>query len=179
MIETAIELMRAYGLSGTGINDIVRESGAPKGSVYHFFPEGKVQIACESLAVYAERVEAFVDAALRRRKAGPDKVRALFEAFAQRVEEGSFLRSCAVGAASLDLDADMEPIRVVAAAALSRWIDTIAVHFDLGSRADTRSFAGLLMTAIEGAYVRCRAERSGAPFREAGRWLAPLAALPG
>ena len=41
MLETAIDLMRGFGLSGAGINDLVRESGAPKGSVYHFFPGGK------------------------------------------------------------------------------------------------------------------------------------------
>jgi len=33
----------------------------------------------------------------------------------------------------------------------------------------------LVLTAIEGAYIRCRAERSSRPFREAGAWLSSLA----
>jgi TetR/AcrR family transcriptional repressor of lmrAB and yxaGH operons len=37
LLEAALELMRESGLSGAGINEIVRESGAPKGSVYYFF----------------------------------------------------------------------------------------------------------------------------------------------
>jgi TetR/AcrR family transcriptional regulator, lmrAB and yxaGH operons repressor len=49
MIEAAIELMRGSGLSGAGINEIVRESAAPKGSVYHFFPNGKQQVVTEAL----------------------------------------------------------------------------------------------------------------------------------
>ena len=71
MIDSTIELMRGYGLSGAGINDIVRDSGAPKGSVYHFFPDGKLQIATEALVVYSARVQQFIDqAAGRQGRAG-------------------------------------------------------------------------------------------------------------
>lgn len=171
MIETAIDLMRAYGLSGTGINDIVRESGAPKGSVYHFFPGGKAQIAAESLSVYGDRVGEFMDRALSSQIRQDQKVCALFDAFAVRVEEGRFLRSCAVGAVSLDLDETLEEIRAVVRSSLDQWVGVLTRHFDLGSPAESRSFAGLLLTAIEGAYIRCRAEQSSAPFRDAGRWI--------
>lgn len=47
MLEAAISLMRGSGLSGAGINEIVRESGAPKGSVYYFFPDGKLALVSE------------------------------------------------------------------------------------------------------------------------------------
>ena len=176
MIEATIALMRGSGLSGAGINDIVRESGAPKGSVYHYFPGGKVQIATEALAVYSERVMVFIEQALGRKRLPATKVRALFDAFARRVEEGNYRKSCAVGTVSLDLDADLENLRVALAAAFADWAALIARHFDLGDVQRTKSFAGLVLTAIEGAYVRCRAERSSRPFKEAGAWLAELVA---
>jgi TetR/AcrR family transcriptional repressor of lmrAB and yxaGH operons len=175
MLEAAIALMRRAGLSGAGINEVVRESGAPKGSVYHFFPQGKLALAAEALAIYAQRVRDFIDAALAGRTAPEDKVRALFAAFARRVEDGGYRESCAVGAVSLDLDAGVEGLRPVLADALAEWTETVAAHFDLGDAKRTRAFAGLVMTAIEGAYVRCRAERSRRPFVEAGEWLAELA----
>lgn len=178
MLETTIDLMRAHGLSGTGINDIVRDSGAPKGSVYHFFPQGKLQIAGEALAIYTARVQAFLRAALSSRAEAGAKVQALFEAFARRVEEGAFQRSCAAGAVSLDLAEGLEPVREQAQAAFAAWTAEIASHFDLGDRARTHAFAGLLLTAVEGAYVRSRAEHSAQAFREAGRWLAQLVAHP-
>jgi TetR/AcrR family transcriptional repressor of lmrAB and yxaGH operons len=174
MIEATIALMRGSGFSGAGINDIVRESGAPKGSVYHYFPNGKVQIATEALAAYSQRVMVFIDRALAKKRLPSTKVRALFDAFAQRVEEGDYRKSCAVGTVSLDLDADLENLRVVLGAAFADWATLIARHFDLGDVQRTKSFAGLLLTAIEGAYVRCRAERSSRPFKEAGVWLAEL-----
>jgi TetR/AcrR family transcriptional repressor of lmrAB and yxaGH operons len=175
MIEASIALMRESGLSGAGINEIVRASGAPKGSVYHFFPAGKQQIAAEALDLYAERVQAFIEAALASRSAPADKVRALFEAFARRAEEGAFCKSCAVGTVSLDLDDEVAGLRQVLERSLDLWIGQIAVHFDFGDARRARSFAGLLMTAIEGAYIRARAEASSRAFREAGNWLAALA----
>lgn len=175
MIEAAIALMRESGLSGAGINEIVRESGAPKGSVYHFFPAGKQQIAAEALDLYAGRVQAFIEAALASRGTPHDKVKALFDAFAKRAEDGGFRSSCAVGAVSLDLDGDVAGLREVLAAALDAWSAQIATHFDRGDARRARSFAGLLLTSIEGAYVRARAEASSRAFREAGAWLAALA----
>ena len=175
MIEATIELMRGSGLSGAGINEIVRESEAPKGSVYHFFPAGKQQIVSEALADYSGRVLQFIDAALSSRRLPAQKVRALFDAFARRVEAGQYRRSCAFGAVCLDLDADLDDLRIVVADAFDDWQVLIARHFDLGDASRTRSFAGLVLTAIEGAYIRARAERSSRPFREAGAWLAELA----
>ena len=175
MIEATIELMRSSGLSGAGINEIVRESAAPKGSVYHFFPAGKQQIVSEALVDYAGRVQQFIDAALSSRREPEQKVRALFDVFAERVEAGQFRRSCAFGAVCLDLDADLDELRSVIAEAFDDWQVLIAGHFDLGDASRTRSFAGLLLTAIEGAYIRARAERSSRPFRDAGAWLGELA----
>lgn len=175
MIDAAITLMRESGLSGAGINEIVRASGAPKGSVYHFFPNGKQQIAAESVRIYSTRVLDFMDSALSSQTQPDAKIRALFDAFAQRVEQGAFLRSCAVGTVSLDLQSGLEDLRIVLAGALSDWAALIERHVDLGDPRQTRSFAGFVITAIEGAYIRCRAERSSRPFIEAGVWLARLA----
>jgi AcrR family transcriptional regulator len=176
MLEAAIALMRRSGLSGAGINEIVRESGAPKGSVYHFFPDGKRQIAAEALALHAERVLAFIDAGLARGRSPGAKVRALFEAFARRIEEGGYASSCAAGAVCLDLEQDLEGLRLVIASAFAAWSARIAGHLGFRDARRGLSFAGLVLTAIEGAYIRGRAERSGGPFREAGAWLAEIAA---
>jgi TetR/AcrR family transcriptional repressor of lmrAB and yxaGH operons len=175
MLEATITLMRGSGLSGAGINEIVRESGAPKGSVYHFFPNGKMQIAAEALTIYSGRVRAFIDGALAGKRLPGEKVKALFDAFARRVEEGDFRQSCAVGTVSLDLDEDLEDLRAVLAAAFAEWVALIARHFDFADARQTKSFAGMVLTAIEGAYIRCRAERTSRPFKEAGAWLAELA----
>jgi TetR/AcrR family transcriptional repressor of lmrAB and yxaGH operons len=175
LLESAITLMRRSGLSGAGINEIVRASGAPKGSVYHYFPQGKQQIVKEGLAQYSLRVVAFIDTAMSGKRSPGAKVKALFNAFAERLEQGEFRHSCPVGTVCLDLDADLEGLRHVISGAFGQYVQAIAAHFPFPDRQRANSFAGLLLTAIEGAYVRGRADRSSRPFREAGTWLAELA----
>ena len=67
MLEAAIDRLRGFRLSGAGISDVVRESGAPSASVYHFFPGAKLQIAAEALSIYVKRVAMFIEAALSGR----------------------------------------------------------------------------------------------------------------
>ena len=175
MLDAGIDLMRRSGLAGAGINGIVAASGAPKGSVYHFFPGGKEQVVGEALAIYARDVHDRIAAALAGARTPAGRVRALFAAFAKRLEASRFLQSCAAGAVSLDLDDELEGIRAAIASAFDDWIELLAAGIGIADRRRARSFAGLVLTAIEGGYVRGRAERSGEAFIEAGRWLAEIA----
>ena len=49
ILEASIELMKTTGLTGAGVNQIIARSQAPKGSLYHYFPEGQEQIIAEAL----------------------------------------------------------------------------------------------------------------------------------
>jgi len=49
LLTTAAKLFQQKGYSATGLNEIVTESGTPKGSLYHYFPQGKLQLAIEAV----------------------------------------------------------------------------------------------------------------------------------
>jgi len=48
MIETTARLLQHRGYHGTSLNDILEQSGAPRGSLYFHFPGGKDQLAIEA-----------------------------------------------------------------------------------------------------------------------------------
>jgi TetR/AcrR family transcriptional repressor of lmrAB and yxaGH operons len=175
MLDAAITLMRHSGLSGAGINEVVKASAAPKGSVYHFFPGGKRQLASEALALHAGRVLGVIDAAMARGRTPGARVRALLRAFARRLDAAECRQSCALGAVALDLDDELEPVRAAIEQSFDAWIERIASHLGFADARRARSFAGLLLTAIEGAYVRGRAGHTSRAFIEAGDWLGALA----
>jgi len=175
VIEATITLLRRSGYEGAGINRILADSGAPKGSLYHFFPDGKRQIAREALELYAERVVALADAALARGRTPGDKVRRLLAVPARRLEAARYAESCAAGAISLDLEPGLETVRHAVVGFFDAMVAVCERHLAFDDPKRLRSFAGLLLTVIEGAYVRGRAERSSAAFREAADWLADLA----
>jgi len=49
LIETASRLFRIKGYYGVGLKDILEDSGIPKGSLYHYFPKGKEQLAIAAI----------------------------------------------------------------------------------------------------------------------------------
>jgi hypothetical protein len=65
-------------------------------------------------------------------------------------------------------------LREVLAQSFEAWQASIAAHFPAPGQDAAAEFASLLLTAMEGAYVRARAEHSSEAFREAGRWIARL-----
>lgn len=175
VLDAAIVLMRRGGLAAAGLNEIVAASGAPKGSLYHFFPDGKQQIAVEALQRYAARIRAAMDASLAGARRPRDKVRALFRRLETRLADADYGQSCAVGAVTADLDTELEAVRLAANEAFDDWRSMIAAHFDIADRKRRDAFAGLVLTAIQGGYLRGRAERTPRAFREAADWLGEIA----
>jgi TetR/AcrR family transcriptional repressor of lmrAB and yxaGH operons len=175
IVEATITALRSAGLAGASIGHVLEASGAPRGSLYHYFPQGKQQIVRESLGVYGERVRQYIEATLSSAATPGAKVRALFSAVARRLESADFGLSCAAGAVALDLTDTDEQVRADVAALFASWVDVIARHLSFASEARQRAFAGVLLTAIEGGYVVGRAERSTRALDEAGEWLARLA----
>lgn len=49
IINAAKYLFQVQGYHATGINQIIQESGAPKGSLYYHFPKGKEEIAIAAI----------------------------------------------------------------------------------------------------------------------------------
>ena len=45
IIEATCDLLESQGFHATGLNQIVKASGAPKGSLYYYFPERKDELA--------------------------------------------------------------------------------------------------------------------------------------
>ena len=73
MIHAASELFRQRGYHATTFSDVVRESGAPRGSTYFHFPGGKQELAREAIARAGDEVEEMVDEAARHRANTPSK----------------------------------------------------------------------------------------------------------
>lgn len=59
-IETASSLFQLKGYNATGLNEILKESGAPKGSLYYHFPKGKEELALESVNLAGEKIKSKV-----------------------------------------------------------------------------------------------------------------------
>lgn len=49
ILTTTATLLERQGYHATGLNEIVKESDTPRGSLYYYFPEGKEELAAEAV----------------------------------------------------------------------------------------------------------------------------------
>jgi AcrR family transcriptional regulator len=172
MIESAVTLLAMHGLEGTAFSDVLERSGAPRGSIYHHFPEGKDQLVDAAIELAGDRALRVLDAV---EGTPPVEVTGYFLELWRQVLSRSNLRAgCAVLAVTVASDS---PDLLDHAASIFRaWRGRLADLYVTGgvARAEATRFAGLLVAASEGAVVMSRAERSLDRFEEVATQLVAM-----
>jgi TetR/AcrR family transcriptional repressor of lmrAB and yxaGH operons len=174
LLQAAEDMLREAGMSGTGIKEIVARSGAPVGSLYHYFPGGKTQLVLESLRIHADKVPRLLEHFFDGRRTAAAALRALFNAAADGFESGGANKGCAIGAVTLDLMPSDAEIRAVCKEAFDRWVAVVAAQVPFPDKRSRQSFAVTIVAALEGAFILARAAQSGGPFRDVGESLAAM-----
>jgi AcrR family transcriptional regulator len=165
------ELMRRQGYAATGINQLVEVSGAPTGSIYHHFKGGKPAVAAAALrqtgAVYIELLPLLLDPY-------DDLATGVEAAFAQAAEDmetTGWANLCPVGTVTGEIADTVPELREVAAEVIAHWVDEGTRYF-VGrglSDTDARSAIYALVSALEGAFILARGQRSREPLHAAGK----------
>jgi TetR/AcrR family transcriptional regulator, lmrAB and yxaGH operons repressor len=167
MVQAARQLIRERGYHATAISDVLERSGAPRGSVYFHFPDGKPQLAAEAADAHAHEQVQYIDRAAEQ----ADSAAGLVEAYLDLAREGmvssDYTRGC--GIAPLVTEATEQESTEVGAASrrgLSVITDRLAFHFvEFGlDGPSARLLADAVLAGVEGALVTARAQRSPSPF---------------
>jgi TetR/AcrR family transcriptional repressor of lmrAB and yxaGH operons len=173
LVRTAMRLFRRQGYSGTGLQQILAESGAPKGSLYHYFPGGKDEIGAAAVELAGTLVaETLADLAARH--ASPAAfLRAYFRTYAGWMEESGFQSGCPIATTLLETAPNSPAITAAGDAALSRWLEIMQEVFrrDGLDAAAARRRAQLTIASLEGALLLARTARSRAPLQNVARAL--------
>ncbi|MCI0382884.1 TetR/AcrR family transcriptional regulator [Streptomyces sp. CNQ085] len=178
MVFSAAQLIRRDGVAATGLRDIVAHARAPRGSLRHYFPDGKEQLVNEAVG-WAGRYAAKRVARFLGETPEPSPSR-LFEAMVRQwtdeYRSAGFATGCPVVAATVDRAGSAESTRQAAAAAFAAWNRPVAQALtDMGVPADrAASLATLMISALEGAIVIARAERDTRALETVARELGPL-----
>lgn len=169
MIGGAARLLAERGLQETSFSEVLKLTGAPRGSIYHHFPEGKDQLVRHAVEAAGDRLRARLEQ-LRGRPA--EEVAAGFLAMWRHLlVEADFRIGCsatAVTVATVSTD-----LLDSASNVFREWTDTLAsLLTDGGIPADAaQGAATLLIAGSEGAVVLSRAQRAIDPFDAAARGL--------
>ncbi len=174
IVRTAQRLLAQSGLSGAGLNQVIAASGAPRGSIYYHFPEGKMQWVKEALDAYGEYFCAMANDMLSRKGSFGENLETLLLTMADGMTQTQCSRGCPIGAVILDLDESSEILREVCVRAISRWQAVFERHLSGIAAARRRQLAGFLISAIEGALMLSRMEGNSHPLRSTATMLRRL-----
>ena len=162
MVEGAALLLAKQGLQATSFSEVLKATGAPRGSIYHHFPEGKDQLVAAAVDLAATRMLG----ALEHQTGGtPAEITAhVLAAWRFVLERSDFAAGCAILAVTVA--ADSTELLDRAAAVFRQWRDRLTELYVAGgvAKKDAARFAATVIASSEGAVVMSRAERSLEPF---------------
>src|SRR2546423_7120798 len=123
IVAAAAQLYGRYGYNGVGLKQVAAESGAPIGSLYHFFAGGKDELAAEALQLSGHGYQVLVEGVF---ESAPDLISGIQAAFAgaaEVLEASGYADACWIETVALEVAGTNEPLRLVTAEIFERWID--------------------------------------------------------
>lgn len=159
---TAIMLFRAQGFAATGLNQIVADSGAPKGSLYHYFPGGKEELGATAVEVAGVAVADALRSIAAESVSFADFLSRYLYMVAGWLEESDFSAGCPIATVLLENAPGSESITAAGQAALDDWTDIIADVLRRDAVEDAARQARGVLAAVEGGMLMARVQRSTA-----------------
>jgi TetR/AcrR family transcriptional repressor of lmrAB and yxaGH operons len=165
LISATGRLLRRQGYAATGLNQVMAEADAPKGSMYFHFPGGKEELAAAAVDRFAERITAKMTDLLARRSVA-DAIGGFFDSYIEYFERTEYRDGCVVATVALDEAGTHEMLAAAASQALHTWVDLVADALEAEGRSPERAhgLATLVIASLEGTIVMAKGQRSVEPF---------------
>lgn len=167
IIERTVVLLARKGLQGASFSQILEESGAPRGSLYHYFPGGKDELVLEAIALAGNQAMGVLDQLTG--KSAKEIAEAFVSLWRSVLSRSDFGAGCAVAAVTVAAESPL--LRERAGDIFRRWRARLSELFEAGGIPAGRGapLAASLISACEGAVILSRAERSMEPFNQVTR----------
>jgi len=177
LVRAGIEAVLERGWAASGVDAVLRSAGVPKGSFYHYFPS-KDNFGYAVLEGYQAFFLKRLDRCFGSEASPARRLDAQFAAFLAESLDGmarhGWQRGCLVGALGQELGGLHEGFRQRLLASLDEWGEVLAralaaaqARGEVRGGLDPALAARGFWTAWEGAVLRARLARDGAPLEAA------------
>ncbi|WP_202819024.1 TetR/AcrR family transcriptional regulator [Actinosynnema sp. ALI-1.44] len=172
-------LLQRQGYEGTSIKRISGDAGVTQGSVYHFFPGGKEQLAVEALRYGADEFTELLRSGLDSAEDPAEAVAACAVLLADTLLTSGWTDGCPVAATALETIGASPDIQRAAEQALRQWQDLLTTKLTTGGIPDEAAvdLASTILSTLEGAELLCRVSASDKALHTAAQHLAQLVRL--
>jgi TetR/AcrR family transcriptional regulator, lmrAB and yxaGH operons repressor len=179
ILQTTCDLLEKQGYHGTGLNEIVKESGAPKGSLYYYFPDGKEQITAEAVLQSGKGTSERIRAGLVASSSAPKAIHDFILLIAENVERSGFAAGGPLAAVAMETATKSERINLACRDAYGMLqLAFTEKLLESGFPASKAQELGTFITAsIEGGIILSRVAHTADPLRLVAKQLKVLLSL--
>ncbi|MDQ3468865.1 MAG: TetR/AcrR family transcriptional regulator [Actinomycetota bacterium] len=176
IVDATAALFMQRGYAASGLKQISGASTAPIGSLYHFFPGGKAELAAATLTrsgqAYQELVETVIDAA-------PDLVTGVRDCFlgaAETLRASGYADACPIATVALEVASSDEALRGVTERVFASWLRSITHRLVSGGVPESRApeLATVFLAALEGGFLLSRVARDATAMETIGATVVEL-----
>lgn len=155
LIQTASRLFQLQGYHATGLNQITKESGAPKGSLYHYFPDGKEELAYEAVQLTTHFVSEQIKNGLSSSEDPVEAIQTFILDMADRFSHQHSLTGIPIATIALETSLISEPLRQACQTAYREFQSQFTEKLLQGGYEEERATElGIVINAmIEGAFL--------------------------
>lgn len=173
IIETASHLFKTQGYHATGLNQITQESGAPKGSLYYYFPNGKEELASVAVDQTAGIVARQIQEGLNVYEDPIEAIQQFIINLADEFEKCQTKQGLPVASVALETAHTSEMIRLSCQQAYEKWHEVFANKLiNAGYEPKKALELGLVINAmIEGAFINVLTKKDSEPLRQIARYI--------
>jgi len=179
ILQTTCSLLEKQGYHGTGLNEIVKESGAPKGSLYHYFPEGKEQITSEAVLQSGRETAERIRRGLKEGRSASKSVYDFVLKIAENVELSGFAAGSPLTAVAMETATKSERINLACREAYGMLQSAFKEKLlESGfTRNKAEELATFITASIEGGIILSRTYHTADPLRSVAKQLKVLLSL--
>lgn len=167
LIDAMIDALQRKGLHGVGLNELLAAADAPKGSLYHHFPNGKTELAVAAIERVGQRAEqAF--AALFERQSNPlDALTIWLQGALGQLQESAFECGCPLATVALESGPQDHEIRAALANAFAAIRQALQQQLQRHGYPQPEGLAALFVALYEGGLLQARVAGSSEPLKQA------------
>lgn len=166
MVLKTAELLQKQGYSGTGLKQIIEESGTPRGSLYFHFPGGKEALAVAALQYACDAQVNAINRAFHQTSTAVEAMVTLVGMVRDHLVNSNFREGCPISTVSLEAAGTSEPLQRTCSEAFETWRALFEERLVAeGHPVDQVGERALIVLAmIEGGLLLSRACRSTKPL---------------
>ncbi len=172
ILDSGIDLFRRQGFNNTGVEDILRAGGIPKGSFYNFF-KSKEDFGLQVMQRYADIYDAYVAGKLRDKSRTPlNRLKHFYESLINGNESEGCRYGCLINNLTQEIAGNNDAVALALRQHFERIVAIIAECIAEGQKQGEISraypapeLADYLHTSFYGALVRMKGLRSSQPLQ--------------